>query len=236
VVPPVLVPTKDEKRLRDRITSLEQELKQAQKKAREYDILLPIFNDVETNYAILKSRDNTYEESVNALRLDHDAEMTKLNLMIESKDEIIKRHEARIQQMSVQNQRAIRELGETEKLSTKAMQEMQRKLSVSSYDISSLREKCALLEREARECRELKESYEGSQLEIKTLRDRMELLDRISQDSIQRLKSVIRTKNELQVKLDSANVVIKRYREHIGDLESPFMEDKTAESSEDDVN
>jgi hypothetical protein len=64
VTPPVSVPTKEEKRQRDRITSLEQELKQAQKKAREYDILLPIFNDVETNYAILKSRDNTYEEAL----------------------------------------------------------------------------------------------------------------------------------------------------------------------------
>jgi chromosome segregation ATPase len=232
VTPSVSVSSKEEKRLKERVTSLEQELRQSQKKAREYDILLPIFNDVETNYAILKSRDTTYEESVNALRLDHDAEITKLNLAIDAKDELIKRYETRIQQMMTQNQRAIRELGETEKVSSKAMQEMHRKLSVSSYDINSLREKCALLERDAREGRELKEAYEGSQLEVKTLRDRIELLDRVSQESIGRLKSVIHKKNELQVKLDGANILIKRYHEHIG--EASMMEETITESSEDE--
>ena len=109
---------------------------------------------------------------------------------------------------------------------------MHRKLSVSSYDINSLREKCALLERDAREGRELKEAYEGSQLEVKTLRDRIELLDRVSQESIGRLKSVIHKKNELQVKLDGANILIKRYHEHIG--EASMMEETITESSEDE--
>lgn len=228
------VPSPDEKRLRDRLSGLEGELKKFREKAREYDRLLPIFNDMEMEFHILKSRENTYELSVNALRLEHDAEMEKMRLTLDAKNETIQQQEKRIHQMGLQNQRALRELGETEKQSILRVKELQQKLNVAMYDLESMREKQKFM----RESSETKESFDACRAEVSSLRDRIALFERIGNDSVQRLKAVIRKRNELQTSLDGARALIERYRAKVGDLdESPadaFLVDGSLDSSDEE--
>jgi chromosome segregation ATPase len=222
-------PSPDEKRLRDRLLGLEGELKKFREKAREYDRLLPIFNDMEMEFHILKSRENTYELSVNALRLEHDAEMEKMRLTLDSKNETIQQHEKRIHQMGLQNQRALRELGESEKHSILKVKELQQKLNVAMFDLESMREKQKFM-------RESTESVDACRAEVSSLRDRIALFERIGNDSVQRLKAVIRKRNELQTSLDGARAIIERYRAKVGDLdEDPsqtFLEDESSSDEE----
>jgi chromosome segregation ATPase len=222
-------PSPDEKRLRDRLSGLEGELKKFREKAREYDRLLPIFNDMEMEFHILKSRENTYELSVNALRLEHDAEMEKMRLTLDSKNETIQQHEKRIHQMGLQNQRALRELGESEKHSILKVKELQQKLNVAMFDLESMREKQKFM-------RESTESVDACRAEVSSLRDRIALFERIGNDSVQRLKAVIRKRNELQTSLDGARAIIERYRAKVGDLdEDPsqtFLEDESSSDEE----
>ncbi len=233
------VPSPDEKRLRDRLSGLEGELKKFREKAREYDRLLPIFNDMEMEFHILKSRENTYELSVNALRLEHDAEMEKMRLTLDAKNETIQQHEKRIHQMGLQNQRALRELGEAEKGSILKIKELQQKLNVAMYDLESMREKQKFMEHESRESTETRESLDACRTEVASLRDRITLFERIGNDSVQRLKAVIRKRNELQTSLDGARALIERYRAKVGDLDDEnltqtFLEDGSSDSSDEE--
>lgn len=236
--PPIVsAPSSEEKRLKDRLTNLEREFKLAREKAREFDRLKPIFDDVEMNYHILKSRQGTYEEAVNALTTAHDGEMSKLTASIAAKDLIIKQQEERMKQMSLQNQRALRELGETEKTSIQAVRELERKLQVANYDLSSLRERNKHSEKDLHEATATKEDLDVCRQEVASLRNRIESFERISNDAVQRLKSVLRKKNELQIELDGSKSLIKRYRSHIGDLpeETQQMVDTTPESDDESV-
>jgi DNA repair exonuclease SbcCD ATPase subunit len=233
--PPIVsAPSSEEKRLKDRLTSLERELKLAREKAREFDRLKPIFDEMEMDYSLMKAHRGTYEEAVNALTTSHDSEMSKLTASIAAKDLIIKQQEERMKQMALQNQRALRELGETEKTSIQAVRELERKLQVANYDLSSLRERNKHSEKDLQGATATKEELDTCREEVSSLRNRIELFEKVSNDAVQRLKSVIRKKNELQVQLDGSNALIKRYRSHIGDLseETQPMVDTTPGSDE----
>lgn len=233
-IPSTPTPSSEEKRLKDRLSGLERELKLAREKAREFDRLKPIFDEMEMDYSILKAHRGTYEEAVNALTASHDTEMSKLTATIAAKDVIIKQQEERMKQMALQNQRALRELGETEKNSIRAVRELEQKLQLANYDLCSLRERYKHSEKDFQGATATKEELDACREEVASLRNRIDSFERVSKDAVQRLKNVIRKRNELQIQLDGAKTLIERYRVHIGDLpeESEMMMDSSASSDE----
>jgi chromosome segregation ATPase len=139
-----------------------------------------------------------------------------------------------MKQMGLQNQRALRELGETEKNSIQAVRELERKLQVANYDLSSLRERYKHSEKDLQEATSKREELNACREEVASLRNRIESFERVSTDAVQRLKNVIRKRNELQTQLDGAKTLIERYRVHIGDLpeESELMINSSSPSDE----
>lgn len=233
--PPVVsTPSSEEKRLKDRLCGLERELKLAREKAREFDRLKPIFDEMEMDYSLMKAHRGTYEDAVNTLTSSHDAEMSKLTATLAAKDVIIKQQEERMKQMALQNQRALRELGETEKNSIRAVRELEQKLQLANYDLSSLRERYKHSEKDLHAATATREELDACREEVASLRNRIESFERVSNDAVQRLKIVIRKKNELQTQLDGAKTLIERYRVHIGDLpeETEMMVDSSESSDE----